>query len=585
MSLVVTHAFVSGAADGANASVMRPSDWGSVAGGSKVTHVISGGVPADVGLANVEDTALSTWGGSANLTLMTVHDRGGQVYNVQAYGATGLGVVDESTAVQAAITAALAANGGVILFPAGRYRINAQLLIPNDGASPAPHQKPLRFVGVGSHWAGIASPILGESVLDLRYAGTIGKIVTFGLGVLDFDRLTLTNGGSDSLPFVYTTNTTLHVEGCAFIGATAASPLQDAIVLGGHTLTTTGDATGHFQGYGTIIAGNYFDYIHRGVLLQVDANAVVIRDNAWWTNCGGSAAIEDWNDPSYQNEGLFTSGNLIEMNNYTYGIALYRTGGATLLGDMFYDGATFTAYYFFNSVANALPNLVVPGFYAAATAAKLAAGAGCPAFLQATAAGTVSCLDGTGAFTNAVLKTGRLEVHGPRLELYAANGDDVAGFYNSSAHVVKLIAAQADGSLVIGDSAANAVLVFANPDGTFTFQNMKPTTGYTYWQTQGGAGQGAIPLGRWYSHAGVLGTIVNADGSFTFNLLTTLANVAATGAFGCNNATPQTPVASGGALAAYGAGANGFDTAGHASALYALVVAMRAALVANGIMS
>jgi len=55
--------------------------------------------------------------------------------------------------------------------------------------------------------------------------------------------------------------------------------------------------------------------------------------------------------------------------------------------------------------------------------------------------------------------------------------------------------------------------------------------------------------------------------------------------FGCNNATPQTPYASGGALAAYGAGTYGFDSAAHASALYAMVVAIRAALVADGIMS
>jgi hypothetical protein len=97
MSLVVTHAYVSPVADGADASKMRPSDWGSVSGGAKVTHVLTGVLPAgqvdlsgvvavtrqvnghalsadvtvskaDVGLANVENTALSTWGGSGNLT-------------------------------------------------------------------------------------------------------------------------------------------------------------------------------------------------------------------------------------------------------------------------------------------------------------------------------------------------------------------------------------------------------------------------------------------------------------------------------------------------------------------------------------
>lgn len=57
------------------------------------------------------------------------------------------------------------------------------------------------------------------------------------------------------------------------------------------------------------------------------------------------------------------------------------------------------------------------------------------------------------------------------------------------------------------------------------------------------------------------------------------------GGFGCNTKAAQTAYASGGALNAYGAGVNGFDTSGNASALHAMVVAIRAALVANGIMS
>lgn len=57
------------------------------------------------------------------------------------------------------------------------------------------------------------------------------------------------------------------------------------------------------------------------------------------------------------------------------------------------------------------------------------------------------------------------------------------------------------------------------------------------------------------------------------------------GAFGCNAATPQTAAASGGALAAYVTGVFGLDTGAHMLALYNQVVAIRAALVANGIMS
>lgn len=55
--------------------------------------------------------------------------------------------------------------------------------------------------------------------------------------------------------------------------------------------------------------------------------------------------------------------------------------------------------------------------------------------------------------------------------------------------------------------------------------------------------------------------------------------------FGCNGTIPQTAYASGGALAAYATGAFGLDSDVNMSALHALVVKIRAAMVANGIMS
>ncbi len=61
--------------------------------------------------------------------------------------------------------------------------------------------------------------------------------------------------------------------------------------------------------------------------------------------------------------------------------------------------------------------------------------------------------------------------------------------------------------------------------------------------------------------------------------------ITATGAFGCNAATAQTAAASGGALASYSTGAFGLDSDANMHALYTLVVNMRAALVANGILS
>jgi len=72
---------------------------------------------------------------------------------------------------------------------------------------------------------------------------------------------------------------------------------------------------------------------------------------------------------------------------------------------------------------------------------------------------------------------------------------------------------------------------------------------------------------------------LNVDGSAAFGGGVTV------GAFGCNAATAQTAYASGGALAGYGTGAFGLDSGANMSALHALVVKIRAALVANGIMS
>ncbi len=75
----------------------------------------------------------------------------------------------------------------------------------------------------------------------------------------------------------------------------------------------------------------------------------------------------------------------------------------------------------------------------------------------------------------------------------------------------------------------------------------------------------------------------------TFNVTGAGALTAASGVFvggfGCNGAAIQTAVTVGAALAAYATGAFGLDSDANMSALHADVVAIRAALVANGIMA
>jgi hypothetical protein len=54
-------------------------------------------------------------------------DKGGTVFNVKAYGATGEGSTDDTASIQHAIDAALSAGGGIVYFPVGRYLLKGTL--------------------------------------------------------------------------------------------------------------------------------------------------------------------------------------------------------------------------------------------------------------------------------------------------------------------------------------------------------------------------------------------------------------------------------------------------------------------------
>lgn len=60
-----------------------------------------------------------------------LQDKGSQVYNVMAYGATGNGTTVDSTAVQSAISAAITAGGGIVFAPIGTYVVSGLYLGTN----------------------------------------------------------------------------------------------------------------------------------------------------------------------------------------------------------------------------------------------------------------------------------------------------------------------------------------------------------------------------------------------------------------------------------------------------------------------
>ena len=269
---------------------------------------------------------------------------------------------DESAGFLAVLAAAYTAKGGIIQFGERAYRFDSQLSIPNDGA-PTPSQPSLRITGAGASHNGQGGAPNGGTIIDLRYNGTVAKIDTRGLGLLEIDHITFKDGSASVLPFVQTTNTTLLIHDSEFYGSTAQPTTQDAIVLGGTSTVIGGGSNAPFQGYGTVIRENYFNRIQRGVYGRTFANNIIIQNNNWWTQCGAtsSAAAVEFTGVG-TNAGNVIVGNLIEMDGYVYGMKFNDGFVINNVGpNGFFDGAGgVTAYYRFETGATF--NLVVDGF-------------------------------------------------------------------------------------------------------------------------------------------------------------------------------------------------------------------------------
>lgn len=259
-------------------------------------------------------------------------------------------------------------TGGVLVLTDGTFNCPGQFVLANDGATP-PKQKPLVIRGSGASMSGRGTGVFGGTVLNMTFDGDYGKLVTSGLGLLDISGVTFTDTGGSDTPWIYTTNTTLHVHSNAFIGSKSGVNCdQDAIILGGTTqVEGHGGLDDGFQGYGTIIQNNYFDHIRRAVYGRVFANGVVVRDNTIWNNSGSNlvdgAAIEFSNvaeTPSQSDAGNLIIGNLIEIMNYPYGIKLGVANQNSIIHNNMYD-STAVSLAAVRLESSATQNIIIDG--------------------------------------------------------------------------------------------------------------------------------------------------------------------------------------------------------------------------------
>jgi hypothetical protein len=246
---------------------------------------------------------------------------------------------DDSSALTSLITTVYTAGGGEIYFPPGFYLIKSAITLPNDGSSQVAKQPPISFRGDGGRWDGEwTDRVAAASTLDLRYAGSYGKIVTYGSGSFKATGISFADSGFDQTPFIFSTNTTVTVRDNSFIGSGPGALLSqnDAVALGGSSLTVGNSPTAPFQGYGTQIDHNYFSKIVRGLYGKTYTNSVVLSNNTWSWNCGGRAAFE-MDGTGGQSEALTWYGNLIEILNYQYGAIFTNAYNASGFGNTFWD--------------------------------------------------------------------------------------------------------------------------------------------------------------------------------------------------------------------------------------------------------
>ncbi len=81
-------------------------------------------------IANSDTMTPLIWGDFTNdIVRLPLQDRGGQVYNVNAYGADPTGVADSRTAINDAATAA---GGGTVYLPKGTYKISSNITLDEN---------------------------------------------------------------------------------------------------------------------------------------------------------------------------------------------------------------------------------------------------------------------------------------------------------------------------------------------------------------------------------------------------------------------------------------------------------------------
>jgi hypothetical protein len=270
----------------------------------------------------------------------------------EAYGAEGNGITDDTTAIEAAITAAAVA-GGTVFFPAGRYRITDTIDIPKN----------VSLLGAGSEITVLA--IDNASNADLLNYPTVGT--PYPVGWQNIEGLAFESDQANTGSFVYIGNYRLtNINSCFFNGIDMTGDLIDDSTDSG-LMTRISNCNFEIDGsgvsaiktdssYRTIVEGCYFNcetgydssmvYISKGIIrdcefkttgsagssanyvyIDIDGNFDRTRvNNCYFATSSNCCAFELSDIPQHEQRMFVENNNQIYCTAYRNSVA----GGAAV---------------------------------------------------------------------------------------------------------------------------------------------------------------------------------------------------------------------------------------------------------------
>jgi hypothetical protein len=106
-------------------------------------------------------------------TARSVQDHFGEVINVKDFGAGGTGATDDTAAIQAALNAIPASNGGAVYFPPGKYQLTSTLTIPTAALSGNDQSLGIKIFGAGRGLTTLVTNMTSSPFMTCTVAGSM----------------------------------------------------------------------------------------------------------------------------------------------------------------------------------------------------------------------------------------------------------------------------------------------------------------------------------------------------------------------------------------------------------------------------